>query len=794
MYLSIILSPLIGSIGAGFFGRFLGHPGSMIFSTSLVFFSFILSCFAAKEVALEGINQYVYLAKWIDSGLFEANWSFVFDSLTVVMLIVVTSISTLVHFYSTEYMKEDPHVPRFMAYISLFTFFMLLLVTGDNFMLMFVGWEGVGLCSFLLINFWFTRIQANKAAMKAMIMNRIGDVGLALGIFTIFTFLKAIDYDVVFSIAPLYKDVQFFCIFCTVHVLDAICFFLFVGAMGKSAQLGLHTWLPDAMEGPTPVSALIHAATMVTAGVFLLVRCSPVYEYAPDILDFVTIIGASTCFFAATVGLVQNDIKRVIAYSTCSQLGYMIFSCGISQYGAGMFHLSNHAFFKALLFLSAGNVIHSMADEQDMRRMGGLRQLLPYTYSMFLIGNLALMGFPFLSGFYSKDVILESAYAKYTYSGHFAYWLGTCAAFLTAFYSTRLMHMTFLSEPNGYRKVMEGVHESPFRMSFPLAILAILSIFSGYLTKDMFIGLGTDFWGNSIFIHPNNFVGVDAEFVPMFVKYLILIFSIGGALSAYIIYEYFFEQLFYINLTPRGLLLYTFLNRKWMFDKVINDYIVQYFLRMSYNVTYKLLDKGFFELFGPTGSTRTIEIYNKKHLELYTGFVYHSGFMMLLGTTFFGTFYFMSSGHASSSSFLSNLFLLGKTESQIFLILILTLVISITFVLNSIDNDIDDYELDYKENLYNDENGSFIYHYEFENNNKNPQDGEEGYGYQYFYTDAPHLKLYKDKLNNNQNQSLYLVDDKNFWNSTNAFSEFKKSIEHKILNSKNYKTLFFVSK
>ena len=782
MYLSIILSPLIGSIGAGFFGRFLGHPGSMIFSTSLVFFSFILSCFAAKEVALEGINQYVYLAKWIDSGLFEANWSFVFDSLTVVMLIVVTSISTLVHFYSTEYMKEDPHVPRFMAYISLFTFFMLLLVTGDNFMLMFVGWEGVGLCSFLLINFWFTRIQANKAAMKAMIMNRIGDVGLALGIFTIFTFLKAIDYDVVFSIAPLYKDVQFFCIFCTVHVLDAICFFLFVGAMGKSAQLGLHTWLPDAMEGPTPVSALIHAATMVTAGVFLLVRCSPVYEYAPDILDFVTIIGASTCFFAATVGLVQNDIKRVIAYSTCSQLGYMIFSCGISQYGAGMFHLSNHAFFKALLFLSAGNVIHSMADEQDMRRMGGLRQLLPYTYSMFLIGNLALMGFPFLSGFYSKDVILESAYAKYTYSGHFAYWLGTSAAFLTAFYSTRLMHMTFLSEPNGYKKVMEGVHESPFRMSFPLAILAILSIFSGYLTKDMFIGLGTDFWGNSIFIHPNNFVGVDAEFVPMFVKYLILIFSIGGALSAYIVYEYFFEQLFYLNLTPRGIIFYTFLNRKWMFDKVINDYIVQYFLRMSYNVTYKLLDKGFFELFGPTGSTRTIEIYNKKHLELYTGFVYHSGFMMLLGTTFFATFYFISSDYLF---FFKNS---AQSFTQIFLLLILTLVVSVTFVLHSIDNDIEDYELDYKENLYTDENGSFIYHYE-QNENAENYDSNKLSTLSAF-SDAPHLRLYKETLNTNKT-SFYLVDNSNFWNSSNAFSEFKTSIEHKFLNSKSYKTSFF---
>ena len=360
------------------------------------------------------------------------------------MLIVVTFISFLVHIYSIGYMSADPHIPRFMSYLSLFTFFMLILISANNFVQMFVGWEGVGLCSYLLINFWFSRIQANKAAIKAMLVNRVGDFGLALGIIAIYSLFKSVDYSIVFAMSKHFESSIFQVLNLEFNYLTIICILLFIGAIGKSAQLGLHTWLPDAMEGPTPVSALIHAATMVTAGIFLLARCSPLFEYAPNALIFVAIIGALTAFFAAATGLLQNDIKRVIAYSTCSQLGYMVFACGLSNYSVGIFHLANHAFFKALLFLSAGSVIHALSDEQDMRKMGGLRKLLPFTYAMIFIGSLSLMGFPFLTGFYSKDVILELTYAKYTSLSYIIYWLGTISAFLTAFYSIRLIYLVFL--------------------------------------------------------------------------------------------------------------------------------------------------------------------------------------------------------------------------------------------------------------------------------------------------------------------------------------------------------------
>jgi len=433
MYLNIVLLPLIGSLTAGLFGRFIGGNGAGIVTISCVATSLFLSFIAFYEVALAGSPCYIKLMPWIDSEMFTVDWGFMFDSLTVVMLIVVLFVSSVVHLYSTEYMGHDPHLPRFMSYLSLFTFFMLILVTADNFIQMFVGWEGVGLCSYLLISFWFTRIQANKAAVKAMMVNRVGDFGLALGIFTVFIAFHSVDYATVFANVPSAVGTTFSFLGFNLDVLTVAGLLIFVGAVGKSAQIGLHTWLPDAMEGPTPVSALIHAATMVTAGVFLVCRCSPLFEYAPSALVVVTCMGAMTAFFAATTGLLQNDLKRVIAYSTCSQLGYMIFACGVSNYAVGMFHLANHAFFKALLFLSAGSVIHAVSDEQDMRRMGGLRRLIPFTYAMFFVGSLSLMGFPFLTGFYSKDVILEVAYAKYTVAGHFAHWLGTMAAFFYCF-------------------------------------------------------------------------------------------------------------------------------------------------------------------------------------------------------------------------------------------------------------------------------------------------------------------------------------------------------------------------
>ncbi len=414
MYLLVLALPLFSTISAGLFGRWIGGIGAGKITTSLIGLTFLTSVFIFYEVALLKSPCLITLSPWFTTEIYDLHWGFLFDTLTAVMLIVVTSISTLVHLYSTEYMGEDPHLPRFMSYLSFFTFFMLILVTADNYIQMFVGWEGVGLCSYLLINFWFGRIQANKAALKAMIVNRIGDFGLAIAIFTLYYYFKTLDYGVIFALAPEFAETKILFFSTSFNLLDFIGFFLFIGAVGKSAQLGLHTWLPDAMEGPTPVSALIHAATMVTAGVFLICRSSPLLEYGENVSLLITIVGGMTAFLAATTGLLQNDLKRVIAYSTCSQLGYMVFAAGLSSYNVSVFHLSNHAFFKALLFLGAGSVIHAMGDEQDMRKMGGLVKILPLTYSAMVIGSLALMGFPFLTGFYSKDVILEVAYGSFT--------------------------------------------------------------------------------------------------------------------------------------------------------------------------------------------------------------------------------------------------------------------------------------------------------------------------------------------------------------------------------------------
>lgn len=448
MYLVIVFLPLIGSCLAGLGGFWLGPKGSCFISTFLLFITFSLSLFCFVQIGL-GFSDPVHLVigPWIESAFFRVNWGFYFDSLTVTMLVVVTSVSTLVHFYSIEYINGDPHHSRFMSYLSLFTFFMLILVTGDNLVQLFVGWEGVGLSSYLLINFWFTRIQANKAAIKAMLVNRVGDLGLALGIIACFYFFGTVEYQSLFNTVSVFSqsimDYPVHFLFFDIDAFTLVTVLLFIGAVGKSAQLGLHTWLPDAMEGPTPVSALIHAATMVTAGVFLVVRCSPLFEQSSVSLTIVTLFGAMTAFFAATTGLVQNDIKRVIAYSTCSQLGYMVFACGLSAYNVGVFHLANHAFFKALLFLSAGSVIHALSDEQDMRKMGGLVQVLPITYAMVFIGSISLMGFPFMTGFYSKDSIIEVAYGSFSSIGHFAHWLGCLGAFFTAFYSMRLLYMVF---------------------------------------------------------------------------------------------------------------------------------------------------------------------------------------------------------------------------------------------------------------------------------------------------------------------------------------------------------------
>ena len=632
MYLIIVFLPLIGSVIAGLFGRKIGPKGASIVPVICLMFTFCCAFFAFYEVALIGCPTYIKLVTWINSEVLHVDWGFQFDTLTVVMCCIVTFVSSLVHLYSTEYMSHDPHLPRFMSYLSLFTFFMLILVTADNYVQMFVGWEGVGLCSFLLINFWFTRIQANKAAIKAMVLNRIGDFGLVIGIFIIFIKFKAVDYATVFSIAPFFVSNEK--VFLNFTLIDTIGIFLFIGAVGKSAQLGLHTWLPDAMEGPTPVSALIHAATMVTAGVFLIARSSPIYEYAPNILMYITIAGACTAFFAATVGLLQNDLKKVIAYSTCSQLGYMVFACGLSNYSVGVFHLSNHAFFKALLFLGAGSVIHAVADEQDMRKMGGLKNLVPFTYSMMTIGSLALIGFPFLTGFYSKDVILEVAYGKYSNPGHFSYLLGSMGAFLTAFYSTRLAYLTFLSPPNGYKRVICAAYDSSYQICIALAILSLPSMFIGFYSKDMIIGMGTDFWGNSIYVLPEHMNMIDAEFIEHIYKVLPVILSLCGVMSSFLLYTFASQFLFNFKTSIIGKNLYNFLNKKWFFDKVYTEYIGQFFFSFGYNVSYKIIDRGIIEIFGPHGISNAISIKSNYLVKLQSSYIYHYTLIILIGSTF----------------------------------------------------------------------------------------------------------------------------------------------------------------
>jgi len=602
--------PFFGFLSGSLFGKFFGNTWVPFIASLLVVQSIILSVITLGSLIYFETTYTLDIATWISVDNLEVRWSFYVDSLAAIMLVVVTSISSCVHVYSTEYMKNDPHLSRFMSYLSLFTFFMLILITANNFLQMFVGWEGVGVSSYLLINFWFTRVQANKAAIKAMLLNRVGDFCLLLAIFVIYFLFNSLDYDIVFTLVPLVLDN--YIIIGGIHfpAIDLICFLLFIGAMGKSAQLGLHTWLPDAMEGPTPVSALIHAATMVTAGVFLIARCSYLFEFSPAVLNFITIIGSSTAFFAATTGLFQNDIKKVIAYSTCSQLGYMIFACGLSSYDVAIFHLSNHAFFKALLFLGAGSIIHSLSDEQDLRRMGGLKKILPFTYAVMTVGSLALIGFPFLAGFYSKDVILELSISKSSIEGHFAFFLGILAAFCTAFYSARLLFLVFLSNPNGNKNVILNAHENPIEMTFPLFLLSLFSIFIGYFSKDMLIGFGSDFWVSSIFINPSNYLLADIEFLATPYKIMPLIFTLLGFFLAFYIYNS--QMVAYLQLKKTAIYkhFYNFLNKKWFFDRVYVQYLTQKIINTSTDI-YIEIDRGLLEKWGPSGITNSLLRFTK---------------------------------------------------------------------------------------------------------------------------------------------------------------------------------------
>jgi NADH-ubiquinone oxidoreductase chain 5 len=591
MYLSILILPLLGSFVSGFMGRKIGVTGSHLLTCTCLILSSILATIAFYEVGLCGSPVSINLFSWIDSEFMSISWEFLFDQLTVSMLIPVLYISSLIHIFSTDYMAEDPHNQRFFSYLSLFTFFMLVLVSGANFFVLFIGWEGIGVVSYLLINFWFTRLQANKAAILAFTMNRIGDMGLSIGFFAIFAMFGSLDFSTVFSLVPFMNET----------VITIISLLLLMGAMAKSAQIPLHSWLPGSMEGPTPVSALIHAATLVTAGLYLLIRCSPLLEYSSTALLIITLVGASTAFFAATCGLVQNDLKRIIAFSTISQLGYMVMAVGLSQYNVALMHVINHAFFKALLFLGAGAVIHSFSDQQDVRRLGGLIKFLPFTYTAMLVGSLSLLATPWLTGFYSKDLIIELALGQYSFSGTYAYILGSLTAGLTAFYSFRLISLVFLTYPNGPKISYLNSHEANLAVIIPLFILALFSIFFGFIFSDLFVGVGSDFFGNSLFIHPNNISIIEAEFsLPLLIKLLPSILSLIGASLALLLYHK--SPIFLIELTETslGCKIYTFLNGKYLFDIIYNNYIVSIGLHLGYTIS-KVLDRGVIELLGPHG-------------------------------------------------------------------------------------------------------------------------------------------------------------------------------------------------
>ncbi len=633
MEILIIALPLIASIISGFFGKYIGDRNSELITSFLVSVSAILSILVLYEVIVYNYEDNIILATWINSGSLNVNWSIKIDALSAIMLVVVTSVSSLVHIYSIGYMSHDPHKPRFMAYLSLFTFAMLMLVTSDNFIQLFFGWEGVGLCSYFLIGFWFNKDTANAAAIKAFIVNRVGDFGFALGIFLIFYMFDTVNYSEVFQQIPSKIDNKLLFLGVELNAIDLICLLLFIGAMGKSAQILLHTWLPDAMEGPTPVSALIHAATMVTAGVFLIVRCSPIYEYSELALNVITIVGMSTAFFAATVALVQTDIKKIIAYSTCSQLGYMFFATGVGAYNVAMFHLFTHAFFKALLFLGSGSVIHAFKDEQNIEKMGGVWKKLPYTYSLMIIGTLALTGFPFLSGFYSKDAIIEFAYLRGNTTGYYAAGIGIFTALLTSIYSWRLMFKTFHGEYNNKDIKIEETHESPLVMLLPLILLSLGAIFSGFVFKELFISQESqvNFWQNSIFFleplstdHP--------PFWFLIITPLLVIISIPIAFYFFVVNKDLSKRIASVN-KP----LYEFLVKKWYFDELYEILFIKSSKKLGL-ILWKFFDVKIIDGFGPDGISALIKKFSLKANKFQSGYIYQYAFVMLVGFSALLTF------------------------------------------------------------------------------------------------------------------------------------------------------------
>jgi NADH-quinone oxidoreductase subunit L len=645
IYTAIVFLPLLGALIAGLFGRLIGERPSELITTAFLLIAAVLSWVAFVEVGFGHETTRVPLFRWVTSGELDTAWALRIDTLTAVMLVVVTTVSSLVHLYSIGYMHEDDSRPRFFAYLSLFTFAMLMLVTSDNLLQMFFGWEGVGLASYLLIGFWYKKPSANAAAIKAFVVNRVGDFGFALGIFGLFFVFNTINLDALFAAAPSAVGKTMSFVGYDIDIMTLLCLLLFMGAMGKSAQFLLHTWLPDAMEGPTPVSALIHAATMVTAGVFMVARLSPLFELAPTALAVVTFIGAITAFFAATVGLVQNDIKRVIAYSTCSQLGYMFVACGVGAYGVAIFHLFTHAFFKALLFLGAGSVIHAMHHEQDMRNMGGLAPKIRITWIMMLIGTLALtgVGIPHLvgfAGFHSKDGIIEAAFAAHTVH-NYAFWLLVIAAFMTSFYSWRLIFLTFHGPTRADHHTFDHAHESPPVMLVPLGVLAVGAALAGVVFAPYFIGHHyKEFWGAALFESPENHVMHAMHEVPEWVRWAPFTAMLSGLGLAY--YYYIVSPGLPARTAAAFRPLYLFFLNKWYIDELYDALFVRPAFAIG-RFLWKGIDGAIVD--GTIdGVAKAVGWGTTKIVKLQTGYVFHYAFAMLIGVALVITYFMMKGG------------------------------------------------------------------------------------------------------------------------------------------------------
>jgi len=637
MYVGAVFFPLLGACISGFFGRWIGDKAAQWATVLCMALAAVCGLYGFVQVALNHTPGTVEIVNWIDVGGLQVSWALRYDTLAAMMVGMVTLISTMIHLYSVGYMSHDETPSRFFAYLSLFTFMMLMLVTANNLVQLFFGWEGVGLASYLLIGYWYERESANRAAMKAFIVNRVGDLFFMLGMALTFWTFGSIEFDTIFQGVEAARQATF----AGYPALELIGLFLFLGAMGKSAQIGLHTWLPDAMEGPTPVSALIHAATMVTAGVFLMARMSPLMEYAPHVLGFVAVIGATTAFFAASVGMVQNDIKRVIAYSTCSQLGYMFFAVGVGAYQAAVFHLFTHAFFKALLFLGAGSVIHAMSDEQDIRRMGGIWKKIPITYAMFWIGSLALAGVPLFAGYYSKDMILEAAYAGEGWTAKYAFVCGIVAAFMTAFYSWRLIIMTFHGTPRADHHVMEHVHESPWVMLVPLLVLALGAIFTGGYFYEDFVGHHwAEFWNGSIVNAEHNHIMHAAHEVPEWVPLLPTVVGVIGIVLAYVLYMFAPSMPGRIAAAVPG--LYRFLLNKWYFDELYD----RIFVRPARALAVQLWKVGDVKIIDgmPNGAANLTAQASGRVVRLQSGRVASYAFAMIIGLVLFVSIFLFGVG------------------------------------------------------------------------------------------------------------------------------------------------------